>query len=141
MTYAIAEVVVGMEMPDLLRNFFDERDIDYEETGWKSSYSGNGIMPVYSGIVINEFDECDNCTADALIKKLTPTPAQWKQGQEKMNQTRKTILEFLQGWDAMVESVEGRPPEDDEKITPEEIQELMDSLPIQAQCLVIWGSS
>lgn len=131
MTYAIAKIVVGMEMPDPLRSFFDERGIGYDEINWQSSYSGNGITPVYSGIIIGEFDECNNCKAQNLIQKLTPTPAQWQAGQAKMNQTRESVREFLENWEVS----------DEEKLTPAEIQKLMDSLPLQAECLVIWGSS
>lgn len=135
MSYAIANIVVGAEMPDSLRSFIDEINHEYKDLGWQSFYSGGGENPVYCGEVIGEFDETENLSANELIAKLQPTPEQWQQGQATMNEARKKVIEFLNTYPTPPH------PDDDDSLDPEEIKRLVEDLPIQAECLIIWSSS
>jgi len=80
MTYAIANVVYGIdltydenwlkELPKELEQSFDDNP---ENIGITTDYSGNGERPMWFGIKLCEFDECQTIRLDEIAKYNNPT--------------------------------------------------------------------
>jgi hypothetical protein len=135
MTYAICNVVLGYEIPVKLRAFIEEVSHDFEDLGFKSFYSGNGEMPIYCGLKIGQFDECQSMTVARLQQIVTPNEKQLAQAQTIVEETRDKVQQFLDGYPFDPH------PEDDDPLEPEFIQAIMKQLPVNPVAVLIWSTS
>jgi len=126
-SYAICNIVCGVEIPDAVRSYVDEvADSEYTAAGFKTFYRGNGDTPAYSGVVLSRFDECNNMRADRLIPRLTANPDQMNQARQALANTKEIFQELLG---------------EDEETSDEEKKALLDSIPQEPDVYLIWSSS
>ena len=124
--YTICNVVCGTEIPSLIRDYLEELGYDYNDIGFKSFYSGKGVTPIYTGVVIFKFNETETISATSLIKKLTANDKQIQEAQKSLDNVKEKFQELL-----------GK----DDEIDEEEKQELLNSLPEKTEVLLIWSTS
>lgn len=123
MTYAIAEVVYGI---DLTHFPFKElqvegcEDFDPDGFGVSHSYSGNGFTPIWIGPVLWNFNECGNFPLSELNKKAEVTPKVIEKWKKALKDCDQELLEALKTW--IANHPDG-------------------GFTLEPQVLILWGSS
>lgn len=87
MTYAVGQIIYGVDLTELPRGLSIVADIgdvleDYAET----AYSGNGDEPRWFGATMGSIDECTTEDGDSLIQQLTATDEHKTSYAEKLKQ-------------------------------------------------------
>lgn len=132
MSYAICKVVVGSPVPEKLRDLVNEIDLDLKEVGFKMLYNGGGSNePGYCGVVLCEFDECEERRVSSL--RLVPTPEQIEKAKQLLVAARVKLTNYFAEDD----------DEDDEDngFSDEERLSYINSIPVEPDVYLIWSSS
>lgn len=122
MTYAIAKVICGCDIPKKLRDIVEEINGEYEAYGFETFYRGSGDTPAFCGVVVGEFDECENQLVSSL--PLVPTEQQIETAKEKLRLAKELILQCGDG-----------------EMSDEEKREVIANIPDNPSTLLVWSSS
>ena len=132
MTYAIGHIVYGIDLtyerewaenlPQDLKDAFEDEPTSL---GFENSYSGNGEMPLWLGVLLDEFDECNNYR----ITKIT----KWANPSEETKQKWEKAVAALEPevYKALLASFGEEPQSPDGS----------GGLTLRPEMLIIWGSS
>lgn len=86
--YAVCNIILGA-----VAHGDGQHDVDeLEAAGFEKIYHGGAsVPPMYFGLNLGYFDECEELTADDLIVKLTATDKQKKEELKKYSKLPKKI--------------------------------------------------
>ena len=130
MSYSICTVVCGCELPDEIREYFDE--IGYgslKVVTEQYTSSGNGCY--YCGVELCEFDECKNIPVGKL--KLSPTDKQIASAVKKMQKLAEQVEKEFN-------HIESQQVEEDRK-DKKYLKTLLESIPKKPEVILMWSSS
>ena len=86
MTYAIGEIVYGVDLNDSrfdnFKDLIEDILVEIETPGFGSAYSGNGDKPYWFGIHMGNIDECNTIYVKSDF--MDPTPEQLKQFDDEL---------------------------------------------------------
>lgn len=103
MSYAICNIVYGIQMGDPLQVLMVDMEIEAEAIGCTRLYSGSGDDPIYCGKELGTFSEGGTMKAANLLPKLSPSgPALMKLKGEVSHMievAKKKFLDILDGAD------------------------------------------
>lgn len=132
MSYAICTVVCGCELPNEIREYFEEIGFDYGNLEVVTEqYTSGGDGCYYCGVELCEFDECKNIPVGKL--KLSPTDKQIASAVKKMQKLAEQVEKEFN-------HIESQQVEEDRK-DKKYLKTLLESIPKKPEVILMWSSS